>query len=68
MQKTDAPFSAETSPSASKAPSYVILTEDCDQWLAGRVFAGDMIAALDAVNAKYREATPRERGLAGFSD
>lgn len=66
MPKSDAQASAATAP-VKTTPSHVILTEDCGQWLAGRVFPAAMIPSLDEAKAKYREASPRERGLAGFS-
>jgi len=60
-------ISRQEVPNALRA-SHVILLDRCRDWPSGTVLPAntDVLAALAAANAAYRDATPAERSIAGF--
>lgn len=57
-------------PATTKAtPSHVYLLARCGEWMSGTVLelTDDVRSALDKRSAKYREASARERAVAGFN-
>jgi hypothetical protein len=54
---------------AKAAPTHIVLLAPANEWSAGTVLPAtpEILDVLAASAAEFREATPQERGIAGFS-